>query len=177
VQKRKKDELFKSIYYKIAAQEDLPYLQTPFETIRSIFTYLEEKKILNGSNRLIDLGAGDGRIIIYASEIHKIKSIGIEINKSLVNMAKSLIKQRNLKKICQIKEGDLYDQNLADYDIIVFFMFPSSHRTLYHLIKKILKGTTVISIRWPLDTFDSEWKLINTITVNPQFPVWIYIKK
>ncbi|MEJ2296238.1 MAG: class I SAM-dependent methyltransferase [Candidatus Lokiarchaeota archaeon] len=74
-------------YRKFISQLSLPYLGTPPEAIPKIFNTLKEKfnLIPNSSQTLIDLGSGNGRIIIYSAIHYKIKSVGIEIDKSLID--------------------------------------------------------------------------------------------
>jgi len=64
------NEYWKKESWKIKTQEDLPYLATPINVIESIFKFLKEKNLIKKGQRLVDLGAGDGRVIVYASEFY-----------------------------------------------------------------------------------------------------------
>jgi cyclopropane fatty-acyl-phospholipid synthase-like methyltransferase len=70
-------------YRKFISQLSLPYLGTLPEVIPSIFDTLTERFNLkcDSSQKLIDLGSGNGRIIIYSVINYGIKSVGITVKK------------------------------------------------------------------------------------------------
>jgi len=167
----------KSPYWKLIAQEDLPYLPTPIEVIEYVFDYLTKHYKIQSPMKLIDLGAGDGRIIIYASEKYGLHTLGVEINESFIQAANFEINRRNLTAICCMEEADLYAQRLGAYDIIWTFMIPTSHKYFKHVIETVKSGGLVVAIRWPLDTFQKMWNYIEILNPLDQFPVYIYVKK
>jgi 16S rRNA G966 N2-methylase RsmD len=169
-------------FYRIHSQLDLPFLETPYIVIESIFNTLELKfGLKKGSNqRLIDLGSGDGRIVIYSVSNYQIKSIGVEINSSLIKEAKD--KSLFLKKDKQInrkvskniifKEADFFAMSLIDYDFIYIYSLPTMQKYLDHLFKTIKKGAIVVSYKFPFNglfsylelKFALEHKIDNQIT-------------
>jgi len=93
-------------YYKYQSQLALPFLETNEELIQGIFQALEQKLGLNRNSKqiFIDLGAGDGRIVLYCTLNYGIRSFGIEINEFLV-------KEIN-EKIKMVKKEKLYKKNV-----------------------------------------------------------------
>jgi len=167
----------KSPYWKLIAQEDLPYLPTPKEAIEYVFEYLAKHYSLRPKMKLIDLGAGDGRIVIYAAEMHQFQTLGVEINDSFIQAANFEISKKKLDILCRMEEADLYAQNLKEFDIIWTFMIPTSHKYFKHVIETAKSGSIIVAVRWPLDTFQNMWKYIEILNPIDQFPVYIYVKK
>ncbi len=170
-------EYWKKESWKIKTQEDLPYLATPIKVIESVFKFLYEKKLIKKDDKLIDLGAGDGRIIIHASEFYGIESLGLEINENLIKTAESEIKRKNLSEICKIREVDLFNYDISDKDIIFCFFLPTNYAYCTHMVEIVKPGAIVINIRWDLKIFKKYWKRSFKIKTNEQFPTYIYIKK
>ena len=141
--------------YEIPSQITLPFLSTPFPIIQNIFKVLEgEFQLLKGSKqRFIDLGAGNGTIIIYCAKNFKIKSIGIEINKTFVKEARAKIKREKVKKAKMII-GDLFQLSLEKYDYIYIFSLPNNQRFFNHILQTAKQGATIISYKYPLDKID-----------------------
>ena len=140
--------------YEIQSQLALPYLSTHNVVLEGIFKTLEIKFKLKRKSKqsFIDLGSGDGKVVIYSGANYKIKSIGIEINKELVKEANSSLK--NLKwmtrRYIRFKNEDFYCQNLEKYDFIYMYSLPSMHKFLIHLFRTIKSGAVIISYKYPL---------------------------
>ena len=155
--------------YIIHSELALPYLETPKEIIIKTFKMLETKFGLkrDSKQKLIDLGSGDGRIVIYAGLNYGILSIGYEINPDLVKEAleqkRRLKKQKKYKtkyfRKIKIKRGDLFSLNLKIYDFIYIYSFPSMQRFLHHVFKTAKPSATFISFKYSLDQFETYLKL------------------
>lgn len=170
-------EYWESEYWKMTAQQDLPYLPTPHEVIEHLFLYLSQENLIQKGQKLVDLGAGDGRVIIHAAEKYDIDATGTEINRELIDTTNNQIHEKRLEKKCRILEWDLYDYDVSPYDIVFLFILPSSHKYLKHVISQIKPEALVISIRWPFDTFQEELILKKNISVLEQYSFFIYHKK
>ena len=147
--------------YSLHSQLDLPYLETNESFIKDIFETLETKFSLkkDSKQRFIDLGCGDGRVVIYATLHYGIQSTGVEINLNLIEEAKSKLKllqtnkihkKKQLKKI-KITYGDLFQLNLNKYDFIYIFSLPTMQKFLNHIIITVRKeDAIIISYKYPL---------------------------
>ncbi len=160
--------------YKLHSQLALPFLETNMVYLGEIFKTLELKFGLkkNSSQRFIDLGSGDGRIVIHVATIYGIRSIGIEINDNFINESKervnSLKKKNTIKRRQQNKikfiESDFFKINLKNYDFIYTYSLPSMHKYLNHVFKTAKKRAIVISHKYELNQFDSILKLKYILT-------------
>jgi SAM-dependent methyltransferase len=155
----------KSNFFNISTQLELPFLETNRNLIYSIFNTLKNKFGLeeHSNQRLIDLGAGNGRIIIHSALNYDIESVGIEINSDLINEAKEFIKslrkenihQKKLFKKIKFIHGDLYKVDLRDFDFIYIYSFPPMQKYLRHVFMTAKKGSILISYKYPLDGFEN----------------------
>jgi len=155
--------------YKILSLLDLPYLGTPKDHIIEIFKILEQKFGLrkNSKQKLVDLGSGDGRIVIYAGLNYAITSIGYEISQDLIKEAikqkkiqkrEKIYKKKYFRKI-KIRTADLFIQNLKNYDFIYIYSFPTMQKFLVHVFKTAKSEALFISYKYPLDQFESYLRL------------------
>lgn len=155
-------------YEKFHSQLDLPFLETDEQFLKEIFETLQFKFGLkrNSNQKLVDLGAGNGSVIIYSSLYCGLKSYGVEINHILVKEAKQRIKllkksgafkKRQLRNV-KIKLGDLYQQNLKSFNFIYIYTLPSMQKYLNHVFITAKKGAIVISHNYKLNNFHSYLK-------------------
>ncbi|MBA7633712.1 hypothetical protein ES703_41283 [subsurface metagenome] len=152
-------------FEKFHSQLDLPFLETDNEFLEEIFQTLEFEFSLeyNSKQKFIDLGAGNGVVVIFVALNYSIKSYGFEINQNLINEAeiriKSLKKEGNylkslFKKIF-IKYGDLYQHDLKIYDFIYIYSLPTMQRYLKHVFNTAKKNAVIISFKYQLKNFKS----------------------
>ncbi len=69
---------------------------------------------LNNYSRFLDLGCGDGRVVLVASLFTK--ATGIEYTKELVDVADTI--KQNLELDCEFIVGDYLDHDLTKYDLV-----------------------------------------------------------
>ncbi|MFX0004404.1 MAG: hypothetical protein ACFE9C_14405 [Candidatus Hodarchaeota archaeon] len=152
-------------FEKFHSQLDLPFLETNSKLILEILQTLELKFGLksNSKQKFIDLGAGNGTVVIYTALKHSIKSIGIEIDHKLFLEAKNRIKvlkkegtyDKILLKKIKFKLGNFYLFNLKTYDFIYIYSLPSMQKYLKHVFKTVKIGATIISHKYQLEGFNS----------------------
>lgn len=152
-------------FEKFHSQLDLPFLETDNEFLEEIFQTLEFDFGLeyNSNQKFIDLGAGNGIVVISAALNYSIKSYGIEINQILIKEARKTVKSlkkegnysKSLFKKIFIKYGDLYQHDLKIYDFIYIYSLPTMQRYLKHVFNTAKKNAVIISFKYQLKNFES----------------------
>lgn len=104
------------------AAANTDFLGTPTAIIEPIFDLLG----LSPDQTLVDLGCGDGRIVVAAAK-RGCRAIGVESNPDLAQLAKSAIAQAGLTDRAQIVVGQAETADLAGADVV--FIFLPSHIT------------------------------------------------
>lgn len=139
----------------------VPYVPTNMKVIRQLVKEVELKE----GSKVVELGSGDGRVLVELAKKFKIKALGVEKNSLLRLMAKLRAKLTPFKK-GEVKfiDGDLFTFDLKGYDVVYLYLLPwMIERLRGDLEKKLKKGALVISFDYPLksDKFVME-KLIGT---------------
>lgn len=147
-------------FKKFYSQIDLPFQETKQVYLEKIFKTLEREFDLRKNSRqiFIDLGSGNGQVIIYSAIYYRIRSVGIEIDPILIKEAKKsirLLKQGNIyeKKILRkttLIHGDFYAHNLKNYDFIYIYSLPTMQKYLKHVFQTAKRGAIIISHMYPL---------------------------
>ncbi len=163
--------MYEKDFNKFYSQLDLPFQETKQVFLKKIFKALEREFDLrkNSKQIFIDLGSGNGQVIIYSAINYGIRSIGIEIDPILIKEAKKsirLLKQGNileekvLRKITLI-HGDFYTHNLKNYDFIYIYSLPTMQKYLKHVFQTAKRGVIIISHMYPLKNLTQylEYKL------------------
>lgn len=138
-----------------------PYAALSPKRIATMMQLLEPK----GGKRFLDLGAGDGRIVLEASKRGLI-SYGYEINPLLVVIANLNLKKN--KSDGKILLQDYWKIDLSNFDYISVWGAPFMMRRLEKKLMKELKpGTRVVS---------NHFKFSNWQAAKEKNDVYLYIK-
>ena len=163
-------------YVEFYSQLDLPFLETNQIHLQQTFSTLTEEFDLKkySKQRFLDLGSGNGQVIIFSAVNYGIRSKGIEINPILVEEANSAIKslrkqkrfkRRILKKI-KIIQGDFYTYNLKNYDFIYIYSLPTMQKYLRHVFQTARMGAIIISHMYPLKNLEEKLQLAYRLNYN-----------
>ena len=73
---------------------------------------------------VVDLGSGDGRIVITAAKRHGAKAIGYEIDPVLVQLSRERAKQAAVAALVEIRQRDMYTADLSEARVVTVFLYP-----------------------------------------------------
>ena len=117
---------------------------------------------------VIDLGSGNGELLIALANTGA-TVIGYEINPLLVTTAKKNIKEAGIHGRATVFCGNLWNQNLKNFDVVVAYPMKHMMKKLEEKFEKELKtGTKVVLNYFALPTWKPEKVEDN---------VYLYIKK
>jgi ribosomal protein L11 methylase PrmA len=104
---------------------------------------------VNSKDTLIDLGSGDGRILIAAACLGA-KAVGYEINPFLVWKSRRLIRQARLEKLAKVYWKSFWQADFSQSTIVTVYLFPSLMKRLQQLLeKKVNHPLLVVSNDYP----------------------------
>lgn len=141
-----------------------PYVPTPWPIVDELLKLADIKK----GEYLIDLGSGDGRLVITAAKRYGARGHGIDIQTPLVMQATESAFAEGVGDQVNFISGDLFQADLSKADIVTIYLLPSIMNKLVPKLEKELKpGTRVVSHDYPLEpwvydkvlTFDFQEKL------------------
>ncbi|MGY6523052.1 MAG: SAM-dependent methyltransferase [Mongoliitalea sp.] len=135
----------------------VPFVTTSEEVMQVMF----ELAGIQEGDVLLDLGSGDGRIPIAASKRFGIKSLGVEIDSELVQLADSLAKEARVDDLVKFYQGDLFAFDFNQASILIIYLFPDINEKLLPKIQAMPKGSRIISHQYPI----GDWEPLRTVEV------------
>lgn len=125
-----------------SAEKLAPFYPTP-ETIVERMLQLGG---LKPGEKLVDLGSGDGRILIIAAQKYHAEAYGVELDKNLVKESIEKIRKLGLAEKAHIVNGDLLKQNYGFADLITVYLLPVSNDRVQPLLdRQMKKGARVVA--------------------------------
>ncbi|KAK7056576.1 hypothetical protein SK128_021532 [Halocaridina rubra] len=143
----------------------LPYVPATTEQVNNVLMALKGR-----SGHLVDLGSGDGRIVVAAAKRAKLKSVGVELNPWLIWYSRWLAWRSGVSSQTSFVTRDLWKFNLKQYENIVIF---GVEEMMPHLESKFVQELTpdacVVACRFPLPSWQPVAAFGNGIDT-----VWLY---
>ncbi len=120
----------------------LPFVPSRDTTVNEIFFLLGDIK----GKKVLDLGSGNGKIVIAAARAGAAEAIGFEINPLLVKISRNRIARAGLSSNARIERADFWSTDLSDYDIIIFYgVVPAMKRLGEKLEEELKPGGRVVT--------------------------------
>jgi cyclopropane fatty-acyl-phospholipid synthase-like methyltransferase len=119
-----------------------PFVQTPLEVAKKMIDLSQ----IRAGDVLYDLGCGDGRLIILAAKDIGARSTGVELREDLVERARTEIKRLNLEDRVKVIQGNFFDVNISDADVVTLYLTSSANERLRPKLEAELRpGARVVS--------------------------------
>ncbi|WP_448381012.1 SAM-dependent methyltransferase [Gloeomargarita sp.] len=122
--------------------KDVPYVPTPQEVVDAMLKLGR----VNSQDILLDLGSGDGRIVITAARDYQVKkAVGVEIDPALVAESRRNIQRAGVADRAEIIQQNLFDTDLSKYTVITMYLLPSVNLRLRPKLLRLRPGTRIVS--------------------------------
>lgn len=128
-----------------------PYVPTPPSVVARMLELAQVKP----GELVIDLGSGDGRVVIAAAKNHGARGIGFEIDKSLVREAEEGAREAGVADRVRFESRDLFQADLAAADVLTLYLLPVTNEKLRpKILAEMRPGTRVVAHQFHL----GDWK-------------------
>ena len=128
-----------------------PYVPTPQTVVDAM---LEVAKV-GPKDFVIDLGSGDGRIVLTAAQRYSARGLGVDIDLELVKQSNAEAEKRGLAGRVSFREQDVLQAPIGEATVVTLYLLPGMMQQLQAKFTKELKpGTRIVSHDFPF----GEWK-------------------
>ena len=129
----------------------VPYVQTPMEIVERMMRMAEVKK----GDYVIDLGSGDGRIVIAAAK-RGARGLGVDLDPALVRLATENAQAAGVSALARFEARDIFETDLSGASVVAFYLLPEFNAKLLPRLLKLKPGTRIVShdggiADWPPD--------------------------
>jgi SAM-dependent methyltransferase len=118
----------------------VPFVVTPVEIVERMLRLAE----VGPDDVLIDLGSGDGRIVIEAAK-RGARGLGVDIDPSLVRLATENAKLAGVARLARFETRDIFDTDLSGASVVAFYLLPDFNAKLLPRLLQLKPGTRIVS--------------------------------
>jgi hypothetical protein len=124
-----------------------PYVPSPQSVVADMLRYAD----VTDRDFVIDLGSGDGRIVLTAAKIFGARGFGVEIKDDLVVKSNEAAKKEGLADRVKFMKQDLFKTDMSQATVITMYLLPDTVNLLKDKFLAELKpGTRIVSHDYPL---------------------------
>lgn len=133
--------------YRAAAQLEGKELDTPYvPTPQGVVDRMLELAAVKSGDRVIDLGSGDGRLVITAAQRYGANGFGVEIDPRLVQRSNEAARSAGLADRVKFLQQDLFKTDFAEANVLTLYLLPDVNLALRPKILADMKpGARVVS--------------------------------
>ena len=128
----------------VAAQElsTLPYVPTPQVVVDEM---LKIAKVSAG-DYLVDLGSGDGRIVITAAKNFRTPGFGVDIEPKLVALANQQARAAGVADKVEFQQRDMFKTDIAKASVVALYVLPDfMHKLRSKVLNEVKPGTRIVA--------------------------------
>ncbi len=130
---------------------DVPYVPTPPNVVDAML----EMALVNSNDYLIDLGSGDGRIVIEAAKKHGARGMGVELDVNLVFTANEDAKRQGVAGRVTFVRGNLFNIDIGKATVLTMYLLSGINLQLRpRILSQMRPGARVVSHDFDM----GEWK-------------------
>jgi SAM-dependent methyltransferase len=137
--------------------DEVPFITSPDNVTLQM---LEMAKV-GPTDHVIDLGSGDGRIVITAARRFGASGLGVEIVPDLVRQSLRNARDAGVAERVDFREQDLFRTDLSVATVVTMYLLPEVNLQLRPSILALKPGTRVVSHDWDM----GDWRPDQTAVV------------
>ena len=139
----------------LLAQNDRPnldvhYVPTPQEVVDRMLSMAKVTK----DDFVIDLGSGDGRIVITAAQKFGARGMGVDLDPQRIQEANANKKKAGVEDKVEFRQANLFETDLSKATVLTMYLLPRLNIQLRPLLLELKPGTRLASHAFDM----GEWR-------------------
>jgi precorrin-6B methylase 2 len=131
--------------------KDVIWVPTP----EGLVTAMLDMAKLTPNDYVIDLGSGDGRIVIAAAK-RGARALGVEYNPDMVELSQSNALKEGVSGKASFMQADIFETDFSQATVLTLYLLPSLNMKLRPKILDMRPGTRVVSHAFNMEDWEAD---------------------
>ena len=133
-------------------QGDVVYVPTPQVVVDEMLRMAK----VGANDYLIDLGSGDGRIIITAAKRLGARGFGVDLDTYLLKVANDTARKEGIADRARFIEQNLFETDLSPATVVTSYLLPEMNEKLRPKLLALKPGTRIVAHDYSLGEWDPD---------------------
>jgi SAM-dependent methyltransferase len=130
---------------------EVPYVPTPQDIVDRMLAMVK----VNRNDVVYDLGSGDGRILITASQRYGARGVGYELDPRRIQEANENARAAGVQDRVKFIKQDLFEADLSAATVVTLYLLPQVNLKLRpKLLRELRPGARIVSHNYGLGDWD-----------------------
>ena len=138
---------------RVDAPQLAPYVPTPQEVVERMLDLAKVTK----DDFVVDLGCGDGRIVVTAAKKYGARGLGVDIDPVRIEEANANAKAAGVTKLVEFKLQDALKTDVSHASVVTTYLLSQSNLKVRPLITRQLKpGSRIVTHSFSMGDWEPE---------------------
>jgi len=136
--------------------EEVPFVPTPQTVVDAMLKLAQVRP----GDFVMDLGSGDGRIVITAARQYGAEGLGIEYDQTLIERATKAAAEAGVADRVGFIKQDIFDTDLSQATVLTLYLLPEVNISLRpRILEQLRPGARVVSHDWDMGDWEPDVKM------------------
>ncbi len=150
-----------------AQTPDVPFVPTPPAVVDAMLKLAG----VGPGDFVIDLGSGDGRIVIAAAMKYGARGLGVEIDPALVGEARREARRQGVDGRAEFKMDDLLQMEIGRATVVTMYLYPRLMLAMRpRLITELKPGARIVSHEFAMEGWEPDARVTVPVPDKPYGP-------
>ena len=137
--------------------DEVPYIQTPINVVEAMLSIAG----VGPQDYVIDLGSGDGRIVIAAAKRYQARGLGIDLDAWLIAESRANAEREGVSDKVEFLHQDIFLADFRDATVVTMYLLPEVNLELRpRILFELRPGTRVVSHDWDMADWEADGRLV-----------------
>jgi SAM-dependent methyltransferase len=105
---------------------------------------------------VVDLGSGDGKIVIASARDFKARSLGVEFNPDMVALARRNADKAGVSSLARFEQGDIFQFDYSSANVVTMYLLPGLNLKLRPNLLKMRPGTRLVTHQFTMGSWEPD---------------------
>ena len=105
---------------------------------------------------VVDLGSGDGKIVIAAARDFKARSLGVEFNPDMVALSRRNAEAGGVAGRARFEQGDIFTYDYSSATVVTMYLLPGLNLKLRPQLLKMRPGTRLVTHQFTMGSWEPD---------------------
>jgi len=133
----------------------VPYVPTPQAVVERMLSIAK----VGARDYLIDLGSGDGRIVVTAAKKYGARGFGVDLNPERIREANENARKNDVADKVAFYQRNLFETDLSEATVITMYLLPRVNLELRPRLLELKPGTRLVSHDFDMGDWKSDFHI------------------
>jgi SAM-dependent methyltransferase len=129
------------------AGKDVIWVPTPDALVDRMLAMAQVRP----EDEVVDLGSGDGRLVVLAAKKYGARARGVEYDAGLVALSRQAARTAGVGKRVKFEQADIFKIDFAAATVVTLYLLPNINRRLRPILLRMRPGTRVVSHQFTME--------------------------